>query len=86
MKRLFLAVLLAVVGCSSGAVGFRTTEVGTAIHGSLNGKPVALWVDPDGTTTGTIGSEEVQAWTDPDGRTTGTFESRLFSCYRGICR
>lgn len=86
MKKLLLFALLAAAGCSAGAVTFRAGETGTSIRGSLNGKPVVLRVDPDGTTTGTIGGETVRAWTDPAGRTTGTVGGSPFSCYRGTCR
>lgn len=86
MKNLLLAALLLSAGCAAGAITFRANEAETSIRGSLNGKPVALRVDADGTTTGTIGGEAVSAWTDADGRTTGTVGGRAFSCYRGICR
>jgi hypothetical protein len=86
MKNLLLAVLLLSAGCAAGAITFSGNEAGTSIRGSLNGRPVALRVDADGTTTGTIGGEAVSAWTDADGRTTGTVGGRAFSCYRGICR
>ncbi|MET0576759.1 MAG: hypothetical protein ABWZ83_12995 [Mesorhizobium sp.] len=85
MKICFLATLLAVTGCAAGAVAFRADQTGTTINGSLNGKAVALRVEPDGATTGTIGGQAVSAWTDADGRTTGAVGGRPFSCYRGVC-
>jgi hypothetical protein len=85
-KNLQLTTLLVVAGCSAGAVTFRANESGTSIRGSLNGRPVVLRVEPDGTTTGTIEGEAVSAWTDAGGRTSGTVGGRPFSCYRGTCQ